>query len=100
MAEALTRLAVEETDADPEDVRRLLLRDAGLRVLADLQRDLADEQRAGGDLEASPYVAAIGWLKGELDALRYEEAGPGGIADRAREDELLRWLGQRAGDLT
>lgn len=100
VAEALTRLAVEETDADPEDVRRLLLRDAGLRVLADLQRDLADEQRAGGDLEASPYVAAIGWLKGELDALRYEEAGPGGIADRAREDELLRWLGQRAGDLT
>ncbi len=96
VAEALTRLAVEETDADPQDVRRLLLRDTGQRVLGELQRDLADEQRAGADLEGSSYVASIGWLKGELDALRYEEAGPGGVSDRGREDALLRWLVQRA----
>lgn len=84
VSEHLTRLAVEETDADFEDVRRLLLRDAAQRALAELQR----ESRTSEDFAG--YVAVIGWLKTEAEAI-----GPDAVADRLREDELLRWLSNR-----
>jgi hypothetical protein len=85
VAEYLSRLAVEDSDADPEDVRRLLLRDAGQRVLVELQREAMDAVDKGG------YSATIGWLKTEMEA-----AGADAPPDRHREDELLRWLLQRA----
>ncbi len=85
VAEYLTRLAVEDSDAEPEDVRRLLLRDSGQRVLVELQREAMDAVDKGG------YSAAIGWLKTEMEA-----AGADAPPDRQREDELLRWLVQRA----
>jgi len=84
VAEYLTRLAVEDTDAEVTDVRRLLLREAGQRVLLSLER----ESRTADDFAA--YSAAIGWLKNEVEAM-----GPNAHPDRHREDELLLWLTQR-----
>lgn len=85
VAEDLTRLAVEPTTAEIGDVRRLLLRDASLRVLVEL------EQEAHHTDDFAAYAAAIGWLKTEIEAI-----GPDLVADPEREDELLRWLTQRA----
>ena len=84
VAEGLTRLAVEPTTAEIGDVRRLLLRDASLRVLTAL------EQEAHHTDDFAAYAAAIGWLKTEIEAI-----GPDVMADPEREDELLRWLTQR-----
>ncbi len=87
VAEHLRRLAVEDSDAEPGDVRRLLLRDAGQRVLVELER----ESRTATDFPA--YAAAIGWVKTEVEAV-----GPDAHPDRDREEELLRWLSRRAED--
>ncbi|HEX2577149.1 MAG TPA: DNA primase [Aquihabitans sp.] len=87
VADHLARLAVEDSDADPEDVRRMLLRDAGTRVLHELER----ESRTAEDFAS--YAAAIGWLKNEIEAV-----GADAHPDRQREDELLLWLAQRAED--
>ena len=87
VADHLGRLAVEDTDAAPGDVRRMLLREAGLLVLTDLER----QSRAGVDF--ARYATAIGWLKNEIEAI-----GPDSEPDRLREDELLLWLVQRAED--
>ena len=80
----LARLAVEETDADPVDVRRLLLRELALRHLDDLQAD------ARGGEDFAGYVQSIGWLKGRIEAL-----DPDAPPDPVGEDELLAWLVHR-----
>ena len=87
VAEHLARLAVEDTDAEIGDVRRLLLRDRGLEVLRDLERD----SRSAADI--GPYVAAIGWLHGHIEAV-----GPNAPSGNPAEDELLDWLAQRVED--
>ena len=87
VADHLSRLAVEDSEAEPDDVRRLLLHNAGLRVLADLERD----SRSSDDFAA--YATAHGWLKNEIEAM-----GPNAHPDGQREDELLLWLTQRAED--
>ena len=87
VADHLSRLAVEDSEAEPDDVRRLLLHNAGLRVLGDLERD----SRSSDDFAA--YATAHGWLKNEIEAM-----GPNAHPDRPREDELLLWLTQRAED--
>jgi DNA primase len=84
VSEHLTRLAVEETDASFDDVRRLLLRECAARTLADLER----EARTSDDFAG--YVTVIGWLKTEAEAI-----GPDAVPDGAREDELLHWLAHR-----
>ena len=76
---------MEETDADPTDVRRVLLRDKAMRAA----RELEMASRAGDDFAA--YSAAIGWLK-----LQIEKVQPDAPSDRVAEDELLAWLGRRA----
>ncbi|MBX3313857.1 MAG: DNA primase [Actinobacteria bacterium] len=84
VAEQLTRLAVEPSAADPEEVRRMLLRDRARRALADIQRDaLTSDDFAG-------FAAVIGWLKGEIEAI-----GPDALPDGPRESELLTWLSTR-----
>ncbi len=85
VADHLARLAVEDTSAEPDDVRRMLLREEGLRVLAEIER----ASRSGDDF--ARFAAAIGWLKTEIEAVR-----PDSHPDRFREDELLLWLTQRA----
>jgi DNA primase len=87
VAEHLRRLAVEDGEADAHDVRRLLLRKAGQRVLVSLERDLLDAD------DLSVYATAIGWLKTEIEAI-----GPDAQPDHGREDELLRWLSHRVED--
>ena len=82
--EVLQRLAVESTDAEPGDVRRILLREKSTRVL----RELESEARSAEDFAA--YAEAIGWLK-----LQIESVQPDAPPDRVAEDELLAWLTQR-----
>ena len=90
VGELLSRLAVEETTADPVDVRRLLLRDLGANVAADLQRDMNGWT---GDFRGDEYrlvVEQYAWLKHRLEAI-----GPDAPPDPVGEDELLAWLEQR-----
>lgn len=84
VTDLIAQFAVEETDADPGDVRRLLLRDAGLRVLAELER----ESRTTDDFAA--YAQAMGWLKTQIEVV-----GPDAPPDELAENELLAWLSQR-----
>jgi hypothetical protein len=86
-AELLQRLAVEESDADPTDVRRVLLREKAVRA----SRALEVASRQADDFAA--YSTAIGWLK-----LQIEKVQPDAPADRPAEDELLAWLARRAED--
>jgi DNA primase len=83
-ADLLQRLAVEESDADPGDVRRVLLRDKAMRAA----RELETASRAGDDFAS--YSAAHSWLK-----LQIERVQPDAPSDRVAEDELLAWLGDR-----
>ncbi|MDQ1397097.1 MAG: primase, partial [Acidimicrobiaceae bacterium] len=63
-AELLRRLAVEDTDADPEDVVGLLVRTAATRVL----RDIDAESRSSTDppVRLAPSFA---WLKLAMEEL-------------------------------
>jgi DNA primase len=83
-AELLQRLAVEETDADPDDVVARLADEAAGRSLAELQSAV----RAGtGDW--TEHSHAIEWLK-----LTREELRESGTAVDA-SDRLVRWLVDR-----
>jgi DNA primase len=86
-AELLQRLAVEETDADPTDVRRVLLREKAVRA----SHALEVASREADDFAA--YSSAIGWLK-----LQIEKVQPDAPSDRFAEDELVAWLVRRAED--
>jgi len=86
-AELLQRLAVEETDADPTDVRRVLLREKAVRA----SHALEIASRETDDFAA--YSNAIGWLK-----LQIEKVQPDAPSDRFAEDELVAWLVRRAED--
>jgi DNA primase len=83
-ADLLQRLAVEATDAEPHDVRRVLLREKAVRVADEVRREA---QHQGDPLAASTVV---GWLKLQIEAVQ-----PDAPPDRAAEDELLAWLRQR-----
>src|SRR5436190_11356243 len=80
-AELLRRLAVEDTDADPEDVLALLVRTAAVRALHELEADA----RSGPE-RAAARPTMIGWLKlaiEELDEPRTRIAAAG---------RLVPWL--------
>jgi DNA primase len=81
----LSRLLVEESAAEPGDVRRMLLRDRSLQAVSELE---LESRRAEDPLS---YAQLIGWLK-----LRLEAIGGDAPTDRAGEDELLAWLAHRA----
>lgn len=87
VGDLLSRLAVEETDALPADVRRLLLRDLALRELRALQADPA----MTGDFAV--WSQTHGWLKGRIEAI--EAAAPEDPPDPVGEGELLAWLAHR-----
>jgi hypothetical protein len=84
-ADLLQRLAVEDTDEDPDDVSIRLLERAGARVLADLQRE------ARSSAAPEEYAAVIGWLKLALEELRDPES----FGDA--EARLVPWLVARCG---
>jgi DNA primase len=80
--ELLQRLAVEDSDAEPEDVADLLLAAAAGREIAefDARARLADDPTA--------FAADVGWVKLRMEELRERES-----RDAARE-QLLAWLTQ------
>ena len=84
VGELLSRLAVEDTDAEPGDVRRLLLRDLGLRALDRLEAQVRTPE---GFATNAPIHS---WLKTRLEAI-----GPDAPPDVVGEDELLAWLAHR-----
>ncbi|MGI8756610.1 MAG: DNA primase [Acidimicrobiales bacterium] len=77
----LSRLAVEESDAEPVDVRRLLLRE---RSLAELHA-VEVASRASDDFAANAQL--IGWLQNRIATIA-SDAPP----DPDGEAELLAWL--------
>jgi DNA primase len=83
-AELLGRLAVEDTEAEPDDVVILLLRDAATRAMTELESLM---RRADDPLS---YSDSISWLKHQIVAMRPDDP-PG----REAEEQLLRWLRQR-----
>jgi DNA primase len=88
VAQLLQRLAVEEADADPDDVVRLLVANAAHRRLAALQA----EARASAN--PTEYAATIGWLKRTGEQL-WDDATAVGAAE-----QLVAWLvqfGEEAG---
>jgi DNA primase len=87
VGDLLSRLAVEDTDAEPADVRRLLLREVGLRAMKEVQSD----DRLASDVAA--WSQTITWLKQRIEAI--EAAQPEDPADPVGEEELLAWLAQR-----
>lgn len=83
-AALLARLAVEETEAEPDDVLVRLAERAGQRALTELER----EARASDDpLAWSPVIA---WLKLRLEELRDEHSD-----GRAVVAQLVAWLSER-----
>ena len=82
-AALLQRLAVEETDADPDDVLARLADEAARRALA----ELAASARASA--EPTGYAPLIGWLKLTMEELR-EPATQAEATER-----LVRWLVER-----
>jgi hypothetical protein len=87
-AALLQRLAVEEADADPDDVVRLLVANAAQRRLAALQAE------ARGSDDPTAYAPTIAWLKLTSEQL-WDDATSVGAAE-----QLVAWLvqfGEEAG---
>jgi DNA primase len=82
VAQLLQRLAVEEADADPDDVVRLLVANAAQRRLAALQ---AEARASANPTEYSPTIA---WLKHTGEQL-WDDATAVGATE-----QLVAWLVQ------
>jgi hypothetical protein len=81
VGELLARLAVEDCDADPSDVRRLLLREGALVRLHRMQELIRQPEGL------AQHGTTIGWLKNRIEAV-----GPDAPSDPESEAELLGWL--------
>jgi DNA primase len=88
----LSRLAVEEADADTDDVTVRLVERAGQRALGELSR----QARAVAD--PAQMAATVAWVKPALEELRADPDS--GARPRDAETRLLAWLVAReeAGD--
>lgn len=82
-AALLQRLAVEEADADPDDVLARLVDEAGQRALADLEA--AARQAA----DPTAYGPLIAWIKPALEELRDPDTRV------EATDRVLQWLVER-----
>ena len=91
VGELLSRLAVEEVDADPHDLRRMLLRHLAEKSLAPLNRQAMEELEQGQPTDqAGSAVQTVGWLR-----MRIEAISPDAPPDPEGEEELLGWLVRR-----
>ena len=91
-ADLLQRLAVEESDTDPDDVMIRLVERAVRRELHRLEADMRQslpEQQAG-------YVPTIAWLKLALETIRADDVTDRPAAVEA-EERLVRWILDREG---
>jgi DNA primase len=86
-AHLLQRLAVEETDADPDDVMIRLVERAASRELQDLQAELRQAPP-----EKQPEVAPLfAWVKLALEQMRTDDVTEHGAAVEA-EERLVGWI--------
>jgi len=87
VAEILQRAGVDESDAEPLDVVKLLLERAVDRELKALK---AEMRRAAPEDQAA-YPATISWLKLALETLRADTSGDASVTADAAE-ALVGWL--------
>ncbi len=86
-AELLQRLAVEESDADPDDIMIRLVERATQRALRDLQAEMRQADQAG----QAEYAPTVAWLKLALETMRSDDASRTDAAVDA-EERLVGWL--------
>ena len=86
-AELLQRLAVEESDADPDDIMIRLVERATQRALRELQ---AEMRQADHDGQAE-YAPTVAWLKLALETMRSDDVSRRDAAVDA-EERLVGWL--------
>jgi hypothetical protein len=92
-ADLLQRLAVEDTDADPDDVMIRLVERAAQRELRDLQAELR-QAPAERHPEFPPLFA---WVKLALEQMRSDDIAQHGAAVDA-EERLVGWIVARHQD--
>jgi hypothetical protein len=83
-ADLLARLAVGDSEEDPDDVMARLIDRAGKRALDQLHREARNAPAP------EEYGAVIGWLKLALEELRSPQSG------REAEARLVPWLLDRS----
>ncbi len=86
-ADLIQRLAVEDTDADADDVMIRLVERAGNRALASLQA----EMRQSDSADQAGFVPTVSWLKLTLETTRAEDIGAQ-LAALEAERRLVGWL--------
>ena len=89
-ADLLQRVAVEISEADPDDVAMRLVERAVQRELTELQA----EMRQAPDDQHAAYAPTISWLKLALERMRADDANLRASALEA-ERSLIDWLAQR-----
>jgi DNA primase len=90
VADLLQRLAVETTDAEPDDVMIRLVERAVQRELAELQAEMRQQQTS----EQPAYAPTIAWLKLGLERMKVDDVD---YRQGALEAErlLVAWLAER-----
>ncbi|HLI54760.1 MAG TPA: DNA primase [Acidimicrobiales bacterium] len=91
-ADLLLRLAVEETDAEPDDVVRLLVKRCVEGEVSNLERSL----RQAAPADQAQYAQLIAWLTRGLQQLRAEHPDQRPAVAEA-EQRLVAWLAERRG---
>lgn len=90
VVDLLHSLAVEESDADPDDVTIRLVERAVHREV----RELQSEMRQAPVEDHAAYAPAIAWLKLGLEQMRADDVGQKDAALEA-EERLVAWLAER-----
>ena len=80
VAALLRRLAVEDCDAEPDDIMVRLLERAGARAMVELMADIRQAD------DATPWAQTNSWLKLTLENLRTGEHR------QDAEERLVRWI--------
>ena len=86
-ADLLLRLAVEETDVDPDDIMIRLVERAGQRALQELQ----SEMRQADPADQAAYAPTVAWLKLALETMRADDVDRRVAAVEA-EERLVGWI--------
>jgi DNA primase len=86
-ADLLQRLAVENTDAEVDDVMRRVVERAGQRAIRQLEVDM----RQADAVDQAAYVPTVTWLKLTLETLRTEDPAARAAAWEG-ERRLVGWL--------
>jgi len=86
-ADLIQRLAVEETDADPDDVLIRLVERATHRAI----RELTAEMRQAPVGDQASYPPTVAWLKLALDGMKTDDVSRRPAALEA-EERLVAWI--------